>query len=181
MQMGSGYIWKGIFKGKAYCAGANCVCAVEWPNMPWRSLPAFHQSLLRIEPQKWGWGVCGLKGKRDLRSMAFPLTSHRQKRWKACLFSWTHRLQLGHVSCLEPGEQALEEGTIGDLTSERRRLWATQLYLSVPNSHFSLSAPTLCLAFPLSLAPALPLSLVYGFKAKWHVVRKRAMHCQGQL
>ena len=119
MKMESEYIWKGnFFKWEAYCAGANCVCMVEWLNMPWRSFSAFHQGLLIIgNPEMVCVSWCEW---RDLKSAAFSSAVHRQKRGQNLpVFCSRHGLQLGHISYLHPDEQALEEVTeVGILSFE---------------------------------------------------------------
>lgn len=92
------------------------MCAVEQPNMPWRSPPAFHQSLLRIEPQKWGVWPDEKKETSGQWLSHPPVTGRRGGK---PVFSRGHRLQLGHVSCLEPDEQGLEEVTKWELWHQK--------------------------------------------------------------
>ena len=79
------------------------MCMVEWLTMPWRSVSAFHHSMLIIG--NTGTVCAASCDRRDLRSGAFQLAVQRQKRGgKLPVFSGAHRLQLGHVSRLDPDE-----------------------------------------------------------------------------
>lgn len=144
MKMESDYI-RHFYKCEAYRAGANCVCMVEWLNMPWRSFSAFNQSLLVIKTTEI---VCVAWCERiDLRLVAFPFAVHRKKRdRKLPLLYSGHRLQLGHVSCLDPNEKVLEEVTvIGILTC----LWSIKLYFFFPEHLFFIEAWDLLLGIPI--------------------------------